>query len=588
MFRRMACERGQNTAVVCNGQQVSYSELEEWVNGVSAQLRGPRAGDLTSIGLCMDRSIAMVVTALAIMDSGCAYIPLDPTHPPERLAMIVADSGLGLLCCDEKTEALCQSLGVTRLRTDLIRPSSKVPMTLQCHALQPAYIIFTSGSTGRPKGVVVPHRSAACLLSCFAAEPGFGYQDRLLAVTTLSFDISVLEIFLPLTTGGVLVLATNSIAGDGLRLIQELKDQACTLMQATPATWKMMLAAGWLGDPNLTVMCGGETLPPLLAGDLTHSCRSLWNVYGPTETTIWSSRARLEWKDQPHIGKPIQNTAIYILTPGLDLLPMLCIGEIVIGGHGVTTGYWGRPALTAVSFVPDPFSQEPGARLYRTGDLGRNLWDGNMECLGRIDFQVKLRGYRIEPGEIEKKLSDMEGVTSAAVLLREDRTGDQQLVAYLTMADNRDVTLSFLREYLRQHLPEYMIPTALVTLGSMPLTPNGKLDRKALPAPERQINEKEFMPPETAIEKTLAEIWCGVLGLDRVGIHDDFFETGGNSLLATQVMVRVTHTFECTIPLAKIFEKPTIAKLSQLIQNYQWANQTEHLDSDEDREMGEI
>ncbi|HEV2149750.1 MAG TPA: amino acid adenylation domain-containing protein, partial [Longimicrobiaceae bacterium] len=427
------------------------------------------------------------------------------------------------------------------------------------------YVIYTSGSTGRPKGVMVPHRALVNFLDSMRVEPGLAPSDTLLAVTTLSFDIAGLELFLPLSTGARVALAARETAADGAGLREALAATGATLMQATPATWQMLLEAGWEGTQGLRVLCGGEALPRELAGRLLARCSALWNLYGPTETTVWSTALRVEaGEGAVPIGRPIANTTAYLLDGELRPVPLGAAGELYLGGDGVTRGYLGRPELTAERFVPDPFARKPGVRLYRTGDRVLRRADGALEFVGRSDHQVKVRGYRIEPGEVEARLLEHPEVHEAVVVAREDEPGDKRLVAYYVAPEA--IRAESLRAHLLERVPEYMAPAAYVCLEEMPLTPNGKLDRRALPAPEGEAYARRgYEAPQGEVEEAVAEIWAEVLRLERVGRWDHFFELGGHSLLAVRVVSRVRQRLGVEVPVGEVFRLPVLAEYARAV-----------------------
>ena len=425
-------------------------------------------------------------------------------------------------------------------------------------------MIYTSGSTGKPKGVVVPHRAVVNFLTSMAHEPGLAADDVLVAVTTLSFDIAVLELQLPLTLGATVVIASREQAVDGRALRTLLEQHRATLMQATPVTWRLLLEAGWQAGKGFKALVGGEGLPKDLADQLIASGIELWNMYGPTETTVWSTCARItDTANGITIGKPIANTTVYILDEQKNLCPIGVPGELCIGGDGVTLGYWNRPELTADRFIADPFSAVPGATLYRTGDLARWRNDGTLEHLGRLDFQVKIRGYRIELGEIETAIARHPAVREAVVVAREDIPGDPRLVAYLVAKNPPADLVEQLRAQLRTDLPEYMVPALFITLDALPLTPNAKIDRKALPAPKRNRPNlaRDYIAPRTAAEKQLASLWCELLQLDQIGIDDSFFDLGGTSLAVVRMASLYHSRYGREISPVKVFQYPTIAKL---------------------------
>jgi acyl-coenzyme A synthetase/AMP-(fatty) acid ligase/acyl carrier protein len=405
-------------------------------------------------------------------------------------------------------------------------------------------------------------------LNSMRERPGLTAKDTLLAITTLSFDIAGLELLLPLVVGAKVVVAPRDTVLDGNRLAAQLKECGATVMQATPATWRLLLEAGWAGDPQLKILCGGEAWPPELAQELLPRCASLWNMYGPTETTIWSAVSKIEPGQPVLIGGPIANTQLYLLDGHLQPVPIGVPGELYIGGDGLARGYLNRPELTAEKFIRDPFLPKPSARLYRTGDLARYRADGRIEFLGRADHQIKIRGYRVELGEIEAALRQHPGVGEAVVVARETSPGDKRLVAYVIAKTRPAPTDSELRHFLQELLPSYMMPAAFVNLEAFPLTPNGKVDRRVLPAPEavRLDLEEAFVAPRTAVEKKLAEIWCSLLGVKEVGVNDNFYSLGGHSLLATQVISQIRVAFQTEVSLRNLFESPTVAGLSAVIE----------------------
>ena len=433
-----------------------------------------------------------------------------------------------------------------------------------------AYVIYTSGSTGQPKGVIVRHGSLVNLLWSMRSEPGLGAEDRLLAVTTLSFDIAALELYLPLIVGARLELASRAEAGDAGQLRRRLRAQPVTVMQATPTTWRMLVTDGWEGESGLRVWSGGEALGRELAEELVKRGAEVWNLYGPTETTIWSTVGQVKsGAGRVGIGRGIGNTQVYVVDEEQELAPVGVVGELVLGGAGLAHGYVKRGEQTAERFVPDGLSGVSGGRLYRTGDQARYRGDGELEVLGRRDEQVKVRGYRIETGEVEAALRELEWVREAVVVVREDVAGDQRLVCYLVggggaeEAGEQGERVGELKVRLRERLPEYMVPAAYVWLAELPLTPNGKVDRRALPKPgDSHLPSRSYVAPRNAEEELLAQIWRELLRVERVGVTDNFFELGGHSLLATQVVSRVRQVFQQEVALRTLFEAPTIEELA--------------------------
>ena len=505
-----------------------------------------------------------------MLKAGGAYVPLDPAYPPDRVRYVLEDACAPVLL----TEAgLLQSLGATKAEVvcldrdgESIARFDSAPIAARAGAADLAYVIYTSGSTGKPKGVQIEHRAIVNFLLSMQREPGFSRDDVLLAVTTLSFDIAGLELYLPLISGGEVVIARRSEAQDPSVLMKRLGEREFTMMQATPATWRVLLSIGWNGSPKLKILCGGESFPRDLVQSLLPRSSELWNMYGPTETTVWSTVHRIETADGPiPIGHPIANTQVYVLDVDRNVVPRGAIGELYIGGDGLARGYLGRPELTKERFVPSPFL--PEARLYRTGDLARWLPDGTLECLGRIDNQVKIRGFRIELGEIETVLSRHPAVKQCVVVAREDSPGDKRLVAYFASQEGVTVSVADLRASLKRELPDYMVPAVFVSLNPLPLTPNGKIDRKGLPLPEenRLEAEGEFLAPRDGVEQALADIWSKVLGVKKIGVHDDFFESGGNSLSAVAMLSEVKKVTGKTVQLMTFLEKATIEATAMIL-----------------------
>ena len=432
-----------------------------------------------------------------------------------------------------------------------------------------AYVIYTSGSTGRPKGVLIPHRAVVNFLMSMRQQPGLTAEDTLLSVTTLSFDIAALELFLPLMVGARLVITSRDIVANGTALAETLRSTHASVMQATPITWRMLSAEGWQGSSQLKALCGGEALPPELARQLLPKVASLWNMYGPTETTIWSTTCKIEADHEViTIGRPIANTQLYLLDKQLQPTPVGVPGELYIGGDGLARGYLNRPALTSERFIPHPFSDEAGARLYNTGDLARYQADGTIECLGRGDYQLKIRGFRIEPGEIEVALSQHPAVRQAVVVAREDASkGDKRLVAYVVLHDGQSATISDLHNHAARQLPTYMIPAVFVLLEALPLTPNGKVDRRALPAPDpvRQREEGTYVAPIVTVHYQLARIWEELLDVQPIGIRANFFYLGGHSLLAARLIDQIEQVFKKKIAFPTLFPGPTIEQLASVL-----------------------
>ena len=561
-------------AVEFEGNYLTYAELESLSNKVAHHIRAMGVGPDVPVALCLHRSLDMLIGLLGILKSGAAYVPLDPAYPTGRLVYMLKDSRAPVVLTESNLVTKlpgCQA-SIVCMDTDksVISSGSDQRLNLTVTGDNLAYIIYTSGSTGRPKGVEIPHRAVVNLISSMRDIPGLSANDRLLAVTTISFDMAVLEVFLPLTVGARVVLVPRSTSYDGVELARKLEEARATVMQATPTTWRLLLDSGWEGDPNLRILCGGEKLLPELMAKLQTRCRELWNLYGPTETTVWSTVQHIQADQRDvRIGFPIANTEIYVLGKYRQQVSAGLIGEIYIGGDGLARGYRNLPELTAERFVPHPFDAESDARLYRTGDLGRIHVDGSLEYFGRIDHQVKVRGFRIELGEIETVLEKQTEISQAIVMAREDVLGDKQLVAYIVRSPGWTTNLVALREkLLKTSLPDYMIPVAFVSLDSFPLTPSGKVDRNALPAPgpQRLSLPSHFIPPRTSSEEQLTKICVEVLRVDRIGVQDDFFALGADSIKLAQIVARVRDSFNVELPVRLLFEKRTVVDLIDSIE----------------------
>ncbi len=578
LFEAQAERAPERIAVKVGATALTYAELDNHANRMAQALRSRGVSRGQRVGLCVERGADMLAAVLGILKAGAAYVPLDPLFPQERLRFMAEDAQLTLLV---STTALAGPFGLPRERQLLLDADAKTiaaaPNThlpVDAHTAQPedpAYVIYTSGSTGKPKGVVVPHRAVVNFLISMAREPGLRADDVLVAVTTLSFDIAVLELQLPLSLGATVVIATRDDAMDGNALIALFEQHRATIMQATPVTWRLLLEAGWRCRVPFKALVGGEALPQELADQLLARGVELWNMYGPTETTVWSTCVRIfDTSLGITIGKPIANTTVLILDEQKNLCPIGVPGELCIGGDGVALGYWNRPELTADRFIPDPFSAAPGAMLYRTGDRARLRNDGALEHLGRLDFQVKLRGFRIELGEIEAILARHPAVRQGVVVVTGETAGDKRLVAYLVPNEGQASPESLLQDYLRETLPEYMVPNTFVMLEKFPLTPNGKIDRKSLSlmTDNRPVMKSAYLAPRTETEHTLAAIWKEVLRLEKIGVNDNFFELGGSSLSSAMLLSRINTLFKVKLPLSVIFQERTISKLAYIVEKH--------------------
>jgi amino acid adenylation domain-containing protein len=568
-IERRAAQTPFRVAVICEGVEWTYQQLNEYSNRLAKHLRrtGVREGSLVAV--CLERSHQMLGAVLAVLKAGAAYLPLDPSHPASHLELVLSDAQTSLLLTQEHLASrLHTSARVVCVDSEEKLWSRESGADLETTGTPDslAYVIYTSGSTGRPKGVAIEHGALSNLLHSMEREPGLDPSDTLVSVTTLSFDIAALEIFLPLMVGGRLVIATRDQVIDGHRLLKLLQESQATVMQATPAGWRILLEAGWTGQPALKVLCGGEALPRDLADTLLASSGDVWNVYGPTETTIWSSATRLEKKNGPvPIGPPIANTQFYVLDEQLQPVPVGVTAELYIGGAGLARGYWNRPELTAEKFLRSPFGS---GRIYRSGDLARWLSDGRIEVLGRTDYQVKVRGFRIELAEIETTLASHPAVRDAVTVAVEAGPGDKRLAAWVdsALADPPADLDAQLYSLLTAKLPEYMIPAIITVLPALPRTANGKIDRKSLPAPTfaGRTKGRTFTPAETPQQAKLAEIWAEVLKLERVSITDSIFELGADSLLIFRISARANRE-GLPIQPAQIFQHRTIANLSSAL-----------------------
>jgi amino acid adenylation domain-containing protein len=561
-------------ALVCADRSLSYGELDAAANRLARFLRKRGVHQSARVGVFFERSPELVIALLGVMKAGCAYIPLDPIYPQDRLRHVIEDSGMSALLSTSGQRHLLPDTRVPLVLLDTDAPEIAMQSPLVA-ALNPsetdiAYVMYTSGSTGKPKGVQIPHVALTNFLCSMQREPGLGADDTLLAVTTVSFDIAALEIFLPLVTGAKLVIARSTETVDGRELLALLQRHSVSVMQAAPVTWQLLLDGGWRGQPALKMLCGGEALPRKLANELLECGGELWNMYGPTETTIWSSVLKVTRGEHAvPVGPPIANTQFYVLDPHANPVPVGVAGELVIGGDGVARGYVNLPDLTAQKFPPDKFRTGVTTTLYRTGDVVRARADGTFEFLGRTDHQIKLRGFRIELGEIETALLSHPDVAEAVAHAGRTGAGDPAIFAYvaprLAISDPQQL-LGDLRLRLQGALPAYMLPSSITVLDVLPRTPNGKIDRKALPAPQERAL-RVVQSPVNETERRLVEIWRGVLGVETIDRTANFFELGGHSVLAARLAARVETEFGHRLSLAMLFKAPSIAEQAQLIES---------------------
>jgi len=595
LFAAQAAQTPEAVAIVHGEERMTYGELDRRANLLARHLRRRGVGPESRVGVCVGRSPSMIVAVLGTLKAGAAYVPLDPTYPPGRLSFMIEDSGTQLLLTEEQfAGALPVVAPIERVLLDAdwesilqedetdSPPAVALPENI-------AYVLYTSGSTGRPKGVAMCHRALANLISWQLRQSGLPAGARTLQFTSLNFDVSFQEIFATLCAQGTLVLVDEPTRRDPSALLRHLCNERVERL-FLPFVALQQLAEAARGKQRLSlalreVVTAGEQLhvTPVVSELFVRmeGC-TLDNQYGPTESHVVTAYtlegdAAAGWESFPPIGVPIANTQIYLLDPHLQPVPVGVTGELYIGGDALARGYLGDPTLTAERFVPSPFGPEPGARLYRTGDSARYLKDGRVEYLGRLDFQVKVRGFRVEPEEVEAALARHPGVQACAVAARSDAAGWKRLVAYVVARESAAPNAGELREFLRNSVPEYMVPSAFTFLDALPLTPSGKVNRRALPEPDQSRPEPAagYVAPRTSDEEMLARIWAELLGVERVGVHDSFFDLGGHSLLATQAISRVNAAFQIEVPLARIFEADTVAKLAEVINRQKAAREAE-------------
>lgn len=602
IFEAQASFSGQAPAVICGTEYLTYSELNAKANQLAKYIRQTESNGSGITAIYMERTTKLVIALLAVLKAGGSYLPLDPIYPKERIGFILEDVGKqgyaplvitqsNLLAGlpEHQGKVICIDEEWTDISTN---NSDNLNVADDPEAL--AYVIYTSGSTGNPKGVMIPHRAVVNFLNSMRKRPGLSPEDILLSVTTISFDIAGLEIFLPLTTGARVVLSSfeNTISGN--RLAEEITKTGATIMQATPSVYRLLLETGWQGNPKLKVLCGGEAFPRDLAAGLLPKVKEVWNMYGPTETTIWSTIHKVECEeDTTYIGRPIDNTQVYILDTYLQPVPVGVIGELYIGGDGVAHGYFQNPELTKQRFLHNPFRQEAeGSRIYKTGDLCRYLNNGLIEFQGRVDHQIKLHGHRIELGEIEAVLSKYPGINEVLTVLHDDPQMGKRLVAYVIAGvktndgDNAMLEppkVSELRNYLKEKLPEYMIPSFFMFMDTFPKTPNGKIDRKSLPNPGniRPELDTQFVTPRNELEHLIADIWKAKLKVDKIGIHDNFFDLGGHSVLMAQIYQELNIALpDSELSIVELFQYPSVNSLAQYINKSKEASEVSVLEEE--------
>lgn len=572
LLRERAASSPDASAVEYEGCVLSFAELDARADRLATYLAGRGVGSGTLVALLVERSL--VVAVLGVQRAGGAYVPIDADYPRERIDFILADSGVALVVIQESLRAKLPANVPRVVSLDRDRAAIAGVSTTACRAVPRAddlaYVIYTSGSTGRPKGVEIEHRHVVNFLTGVEAAVRLRPGHTLVAVASLAFDISGVDIYVPLTTGARVVLAPRDVAANPKALLALIERSGVTHMQATPSTWRMLVDAGWRGTRDLVIMCSGEALSQQLADQLLERAAEVWNLYGPTEATIWATMQRVTAGEAVTIGRPMANVTAYVLDAALQPVPVGVAGDLFLGGAGIARGYLNRRELTEQRFVADPFSRDAGARMYRTGDIARFCGDGRLDYLGRTDFQVKLRGYRIELGEIEAALAQ-DDVRAALALVREDTPGEQRLVAYVVVRPGAGLGAASLRRSLVDKLPAYMVPEAIVMLDELPLNTNGKVDRGRLPVPERsRSGERDdstgYVAARTGLERRLVAIWEDVLDIRPVGVTDDFFDLGASSITAARVFDRIERELGATLPLSPLFAAPTIEKLAAQIE----------------------
>jgi len=569
LFEEQVAKSPEAIAIVFEERQLTYRALHEQSNQLAHYLVSKGIGKESLVPICIERGVEMIVGLLGILKAGASYVPVDPEYPEDRITYMLEDTGATIVLSSQQSRAKItgiDKLDIIELDSDQaqINEQPVVDLQLATDPNQLIYVIYTSGSTGKPKGVMIEHTSVVNLLMSVAKEVDFKPCSIFMSVTTFSFDICYLELYMPLILGGKLVVIPREVAMDGFKLAENIAGFKPTHMQGTPSTWQLLMDAAWQNKEAIKMLVGGEALKEDLKSILTEK-GDVWNVYGPTETTIWSTIHKLSNHENVLIGKPIANTSIQIVNKEGQLVPLGVAGEILIGGVGLARGYYKRPDLTTEKFIQNKFVSALDARMYRTGDLGRWLPGGKIECLGRIDEQVKIRGYRIELGEIETVLQQTGLVRQSVVLAREDKRGNKRLIGYIVPEANFDKQAMLAQ--LNNKLPAYMVPALWMELENLPLTPNGKINKKALPDPDAsELIGNEYMAPRNEVESKLAIIWQELLQVERVGVNDNFFELGGHSLLTMRMVSAIEKQLLVSIPINILFQFTTISELGKFLE----------------------
>jgi len=570
LFEDQVLTRPDKVAVIFGDTRLTYKELDVRSNQLAWRLLSMNLHPGDNVGIFLERSVEIVISVLAVLKAGGCYLPLDPLYPVERIKYMIENSELKILICQDSLQTdflrlTALSIVIIDREREILNNLNEIKPDLNLNTQSFAYLLYTSGSTGRPKGIRIHHKAVVNFICSMSRSPGIREDDILLAVTTLSFDISVLELFSPLSVGATVVVAATSDTTDGLALIDLMGKHNISILQATPSLWNFLIACGWKGNRSLKAICGGEALIPNLVQQVLPKVKELWNFYGPTETTVWSTGMRITDPDaQVLIGKPIDNTKIYILDSNNKQLPVGATGEICIGGMGVAKGYFKNTEITVRKFI----SLGDGDTVYRTGDFGRFHDDGNIEFLGRIDNQIKLKGYRIEPYEIEDVLSRLKGIREAVVKLHKFNENDERLVAFLNVDNDVLLTDKEIIDSLLLTLPRYMVPKFYQKSDGFPRMPNGKIDRKALTLDMNELESrerKEVNTTLTPIEMIIYKIWSEALKTREISISDNFFDIGGNSLIAVTVFSKIEYAFKLNLGLRIFFDSPRIKDLAEVI-----------------------
>ncbi|TCS93648.1 non-ribosomal peptide synthetase [Hazenella coriacea] len=595
LFEQQVNKTPEATAVVYEHKSFTYRELNERSSLLAIYLQDQGVGPDTLVGICVERSLDMIVGLLGILKAGAAYVPLDPNYPDERLAHIFEDSGTPIVLTQSQLRNKFDRLNEKRTKVILLdqdwdqivrRANESNMLKREVRPDHLAYVIYTSGSTGKPKGVMIPHQALTNFLVSMAQSPGLQAKDRVLALTTYCFDIAGLELFLPLIVGAQCYICGTEQARNVEQLKLEIQNIKPTMIQATPVTWTMLFQSGWKNEEGVKILCGGEALPPKLKQNFISTGSEAWNMYGPTETTIWSTIQRIQEGEPITIGKPIANTYVYIVDQQLKPVPVGHVGELCIAGEGLARGYYNQSVLTAEKFIDNPF--RPETKLYKTGDLARWLPKGQIEYLGRIDNQVKIRGFRIELGAIENRIGQHPEVQETVTIVKQ-HNGNKKLVAYFTSNDAKtSPSLQELRDYVRSNLPDYMVPSHFIRLDQMPLTPNGKVDRKELESRQliQERTAQKSLPP-SRVEETILKIWEEVLEIGNIGMEDRFFDVGGDSVLAVSVVERIKKELSFELSVTELFEYPNIKAISSYIVDQKGNKLTDSIKLDQELENRE-